>query len=109
MTICFAYITAPDVDTAKALGSALVEERLAACINMIPNMTSIYRWQGNIETGEEVVVIAKTRADLMDTLTSRVTALHPDDTPCVLALPVAPDMGNADFRTWLVEETAQGS
>lgn len=98
------YLTTRDRDEALRLGQALVEERLAACVNILPAMTSIYWWQGALETAHEAVLIAKTRADLLPALTARVKALHSYDTPCVLALPILE--GNPDYLAWLGRETS---
>lgn len=106
MECCFCYITAGSRDEALALGRALVEERLAACANVIEGMTSVYRWQGAIQEDPEVVLIAKTRRELVDRLTARVRELHSYDVPCVVALPV--QGGNAAFLDWIVAETERG-
>ena len=97
------YITHDDADKAKALGRALVEERLAACANFFGSMTPIYRWEGQLCGGQEVVLIAKTRASLLDELTEFVQARHDYECPCVVALPVMG--GNPAFLNWIVEET----
>ena len=99
------YMTAGSLDEAKALGRALVEERLAACINVLPGMTSIYRWEGTERIDEEVVVIAKTRADLVDAVTARVKEIHSYSCPSVVALPI--DGGNPDFLQWIVDQTIE--
>ena len=106
MEVCFCYITAGSRDEALALGRALVDERLAACANVIEGMTSVYRWQGAIQEDPEVVLIAKTRRELVDPLTARVRELHSYDVPCVVALPV--QGGNAAFLDWIVAETERG-
>ena len=101
---CFCYMTAGSREEALRIGRALVEERLAACTNLIEGMTSIYRWQGAIQEDAEVVLIAKTRPDLVTRLTERVKALHSYDCPCVIALPV--DGGNQAFIDWIAAETS---
>ncbi len=100
---CLLYMTAADADEARRIGDALVAERLAACVNIIPGMTSVYRWQGGIRHDAEIVMIAKTRAELVERATARVRELHSYDCPCVVALPVVG--GNPDFLSWIVEET----
>jgi len=97
------YITAESTDEARAIGRALVEARLAACANVLGPMTSIYRWEGVVQEGEEAVLIAKTTASLVDALTAKVRELHSYDCPCVDALPV--DGGNPAFLDWIVAET----
>ena len=103
MPAVFVYMTAASVSEAETIGKILVEERLAACVNMVPGMRSIYRWQGNIESAEEVVLIAKTRQDLTHALLDRVTALHSYDVPCAVVLPVID--GLPDFLRWIDAET----
>lgn len=99
----FVYVTAADREAALALGRALVEERLAACANVIDGMESIYWWQGKLEQSGEAVVILKTRAGLVAALTERVRALHDYDCPCVVALPIVG--GNPDYLSWIAAET----
>ena len=84
----FVYMTTSSLDQARVIGRRLVEARLAACANILPGMESIYHWQGKIETAQETVLIAKTRAVLVDQLTAMVKQLHSYDCPCVVALPI---------------------
>lgn len=97
------YVTAPSGDEARRLGRALVEERLAACANIIPGIVSIYRWDGAMQEDDEVALILKTQDRLVDRLTKRVRALHPYQCPCVVALPI--EGGNPAFLQWIVDET----
>ena len=92
-------ITAPDADVGAALAGALVEEGLAACVNLVPGVRSIYRWEGAVQDDTEVLLIAKTREALLPALTARVEALHPYDVPEVIALPIAG--GSAAYLAWL--------
>lgn len=96
------YITCGSRDEATAIGRALVDERLAACCNLIAGMTAIYRWQGTIETGSEVVLLAKTVDRLVTALTDRVRALHSYDLPGISAWPITG--GNPDFMDWIAAE-----
>ncbi|CAO3375097.1 divalent-cation tolerance protein CutA [Azospirillum argentinense] len=104
MEFVFAYIIAGSRDEARRIGRALVEERLAACANIIDGMTSIYRWQDAIEEAEETVLIAKTRAELFDRLVARVGELHGYEVPCVVELKVG--RGNPAYLDWLRDGTA---
>jgi periplasmic divalent cation tolerance protein len=104
MTVCSCYITAGSREEALQIGRALVEERLAACANLIEGVTSIYRWQGEIQEDAEVALFVKTRMDLVPRLTERVVALHSYDCPCVVALPI--EGGNQAFLDWITAETA---
>jgi periplasmic divalent cation tolerance protein len=105
MSASFIYITAPSVDEASRIGQALVEEQLAACVNVLDNMKSIYRWQGKIEQASEAVLIAKTRQELVERLIARVKALHSYECPCVVALPVS--AGNPDYLAWIGSATSE--
>ncbi|MBT5048951.1 MAG: divalent-cation tolerance protein CutA [Rhodospirillaceae bacterium] len=96
------YMTAGSADEASAIGEALVGEHLAACVNLIEGMRSIYRWQGQIQRDTETVIIAKTTEDRVAALTERVKALHSYDTPCIVVLPI--EGGNAEFLKWISEQ-----
>ncbi len=99
----FVYMTAGSPAEAKHIGRTLVEERLAACVNLFDGMTSIYRWQGGIEEAHETVLVAKTRAELFEALTERVRALHSYTTPCIVELPMA--RIDKAYLDWLTVET----
>lgn len=103
MPVMFVYVTASDRDEAKAIGRRLVEERLAACANILPGATSVFRWDGKLEEAEEAVLVLKTTEQKLDALIARTKALHSYDCPCVEALPVVE--GNRDFLEWVVRET----
>ena len=103
MKINLVYMTAGDMDEARAIGRDLVSGRLAACVNIIDNMNSIYRWEGEIQDDREVVIIAKTRETLVPDLIDRVKALHSYDCPCIVSLPIID--GNQAFLDWVAEET----
>lgn len=104
MSVIFVYMTAPSMEEAKRIGNTLVEERLAACVNLVNGMISIYRWQGKTEEGSEVIVIAKTTQDLFERMAERVCALHSYDCPCIVAMPIT--QGHQPFLDWVAEETA---
>ena len=101
------YVTAGGPEEARAIGRALVDERLAACVNVLDPVTSLYRWEGELCEDRETVLIAKTRAELVDALTERVRALHSYDCPCVVAFPIVG--GNARFLDWIADETADAA
>jgi periplasmic divalent cation tolerance protein len=103
MEYCLIYMTAGSAEEARRIGGVLVEERLAACANVIDGMTSIYRWEGEIRHDGEAVLLAKTRRNLVASLTARVKALHSYSCPCVVALPIAD--GNQAFLDWIGVET----
>ncbi|WP_207259558.1 divalent-cation tolerance protein CutA [Desulfovibrio sp. Huiquan2017] len=103
MSESFIYMTCADAGEAETIGRMLVETRLAACVNILPGMRSLYWWRGKVERAEEVVLIAKTRTDLVDELTGAVKAAHGYEVPCVVALPITG--GNQDFLEWIGNET----
>lgn len=103
MAAAFVYITAASPEEADRIGRTLVEERLAACVNIIPGMRSIYQWQGRVETATETVLIAKTRQDRTQALLARVKALHAYEVPCAVVLPIID--GLPDFLRWIDTET----
>ena len=103
MNGCFVYITASDGCEARRLARALVESRLAACANVFDTMTSVYRWEGAVQEDSEAVVIAKTREDLVPTLTEKIKELHSYDCPCVVSLPLTG--GSDEFLAWIAAET----
>lgn len=92
-------ITAPNADCGASLAATLVEEGLAACVNLVPGVRSFYRWEGAVQDDNEVLLIAKTREALLPALTARVGALHPYDVPEVIALPITG--GSERYLTWL--------
>jgi periplasmic divalent cation tolerance protein len=93
------YVTTPDRETARRIGRTLVEEGLAACINIIGGMESIYRWQGVVEQATEWVLLVKAPAAEADRAGDRIRALHPYDLPCILNLPITG--GNPPYLDWL--------
>jgi len=105
MNFNFLYITCTDKAEAKNIGRALVEARLAACVNILDNMQSIYWWQGKIEEGEETVLLAKTRDSLVDQVIKKVAELHSYDNPCIVSLPI--EKGSAEYLKWLEKETKE--
>lgn len=97
-----AYITCNDLSEAERIGRALVGERLAACVNLLPGLRSMFWWQGRIEETPEIILIAKTSAANMDAVVTRVKSLHRYATPCVVFLPIVG--GNPPFLDWLRSE-----
>ena len=97
-------MTAGSFEEAKNIGHILVENNLAACVNLFENMISIYKWEEKLEEGQEVVMIAKTRETLMPKLIETVNSHHSYDCPCILELPI--QGGNPEFLSWIKTETA---
>ena len=97
------FITASSEDEAVKIARALVEARLAGCVNIIKNVRSIYSWQGKIEDEKEVLMIAKTRQKLFNALVKKVKELHSYTVPEIIAMPIVE--GSADYLKWLKEAT----
>lgn len=97
-------VTMPDMETGLGLSRAMVEEKLAACANLVPGITSIYRWAGEVQEDEEVLLVLKTTSSSLDRLMSRVRDLHPYDVPEILALPVTE--GHPPYLSWVLGEVA---
>ena len=98
------YLTFPDAATAEALATELVDARLAACVNVLPQALSVYRWAGSVVREAEVVAVAKTTAGRLAALVAQVEARHPYDVPCVVAYPAAG--GSAAYLEWVRGEVA---
>jgi len=92
-------VTAPGLAVGTELARRLVEEGLAACVNLVPGVRSIYRWQGAVQEDAEILLIAKTRAARVDALAARVRALHPYELPEVIAFAVAG--GSEPYLDWV--------
>ena len=102
------YLTFPDVATAEGVAVALVAERLAACVNVLPPATSVYRWNGRVVREAEVIAWAKTTRGRLGALTATIEAHHPYDVPCVVAYPAMG--GSAAYLDWVRCETeAEGA
>ncbi len=99
----FLYSTFPDEASAKRAAEALVRAGLAACVNLSAPMTSIYEWQGKLETGPEIAAFFKTRRALVDDAIATARPLHPYTVPCFLILPI--DGGSADYLGWARTQT----
>jgi periplasmic divalent cation tolerance protein len=97
--------TFPNQDTAQRVGRALVEEKLAACVNVLPHVQSIYRWEGKVESAEEVLAVVKTTEEAYERLETRLKALHPYDVPEIIAIPV--ERGDAAYVNWVRQMTAE--
>ena len=93
----------PDVDAAAKLARALVEERLAACVQVLPGMTSIYRWEGALEQAGEVLLLAKTWDDRLDAVIATLRSRHPYEVPEIMAVPVSG--GLEAYLDWVRAET----
>jgi periplasmic divalent cation tolerance protein len=97
-------VTAPDVETAAELGRMLVAEHLAACVNVVPGVRSIYRWEGSVQDEAEVLLVIKTWAARCQALAARVKDLHPYDLPEVLELLLS--AGSTAYLDWVRTESS---
>ncbi len=105
MNINLVYITAGDMSEAEKLAQALVSSRLAACVNIFPQMTSVYFWEHRIQQENEVVMLAKTTAACIPALKQKVLSLHSYDCPCILCLPITG--GHGPFLKWISDNVAE--
>ncbi len=92
-------------DDAVRIARALVERRLCACVNVVPGVTSVYRWKGELEVDAESTLLLKTRASLVGALTTAILELHPYEVPEVVALPIDGSAGNPAYLAWVLAET----
>ncbi len=103
MSAVLVYMTATNKDEAERVGKALIEAKLAACVNIVDNMQSMFWWGGQVEKDSETVLMAKTRVGLVGRLNEKVAAVHSYETPCVVAVPIID--GNPEFLQWIRDET----
>lgn len=97
-------VTVPDLETARHIGRTLVEERLAACANIVPGLVSIYRWEDQINEDPELLLLLKTRLERYEELEGRVKQLHPYTFPEIIALQV--HSGSVDYLHWIAKSLA---
>jgi periplasmic divalent cation tolerance protein len=98
------YTTLPTESDARKIGGELVAKKLAACVNIVAGLVSIYRWQGAIETGSETAMLIKTRKDLQDQVLEAIRSLHPYSVPALIVF--EPGHVSAAYFEWLCNETA---
>jgi periplasmic divalent cation tolerance protein len=99
----FVYVTCKNREEALEIGKGIVEDRLAACANVIGGMEAIYWWEGKVVTGTEAVLIMKSRSGLIERLIEKVKELHSYSVPCIVSLPI--ETGNPEYLKWIREET----
>ncbi len=103
LSVLVCFCTCPDADSAAHLAETLVGERLAACVNVLPGLRSVYRWQGAVERSDEVLLLIKTTRPKLAALSERVLELHPHELPEVVAVEVAG--GLSAYLDWVAEQT----
>jgi periplasmic divalent cation tolerance protein len=99
------FSTFPDAETARRIGRIVVEEKLAACVNLLPRMESIYRWKGAIETASEVLALIKSTSWKYQMLEARIRELHPYEVPEIVSVRI--EAGLLDYVRW-IEESVSG-
>lgn len=99
MEVQWVYMTTGSKEEARSIGKALVESKLAACVNIVDGMNSIYMWDGKLQDDTEVILIAKTTSERVSQLVEQVKKLHSYSCPCIVGLPVSG--GNPDFLQWI--------
>lgn len=99
------YVTCPTIEVAQAIARDLLENRAAACVNIVPGLQSVYRWNGAIEIDSELLLLIKTRRARLADVEARVTALHPDAVPELVAVTI--DAGSRAYLDWLAEQTSR--
>ena len=104
MTVNFIYMTAGNKEEARNIGKELVTSRLAACVNILDNMKSVYMWDGEVQEDTEVVLIAKTTRERVPDLVDKVKSIHSYDCPCIVSLPVLD--GHKPFLDWIAGEVS---
>lgn len=104
--IRFVYMTCTDKNEARKIGRALVESRLAACVNILDPMESLYWWDGAVQNDQETVLIAKTTREKVPELKKQVISLHSYECPCIVCLPV--DAGHEDYLDWIRTQVSGG-
>lgn len=103
MEVSSIYITCTSMDEATTIARALLDERLVACANLIPNVTSLYWYDDKIQQEREVVMFCKAPSKNIERISKTVQGIHKHDTPCVVALPI--EDGNPSYLDWVEEET----
>ena len=104
--VSIVLVSVPDAEAGRRLARTLLEERLVACANLLPGVTSLYRWEGEVQEEDEVLLVMKTGSGLVPRLSARIPELHPYELPEVLALRV--DDGLPAYCRWVLDETAPG-
>ena len=107
MTALACLCTCPDAATAARIASALVDDRLAACVNVLPGVESVYRWEGRVERASEVLLLVKSTRDRLQALTARVVELHPYELPELVAVDIAG--GLPGYLAWIADATRPGA
>jgi len=98
----FIYVTTKDIEEAKLIAKALVEEKLVACSNIIDKITSFYYWEGKLQQDQEAALFAKTTKSKLNKVIEKVKQLHSYSCPCIISAPI--EGGNPDFLSWITAQ-----
>ena len=104
-SVCVILCNVPDTETGQALARALVEKGLVACVNLLPGVQSVYRWQGQVEQATETTLLIKTALSRYDEVEQQIRAAHPYDQPEILCLPV--QAGRPAYLEWVARESGK--
>lgn len=104
MRNCVIYCSVPNEFNANLIATTLVEDNLAACVNIVPSITSVYRWEGITQTESELMLIIKTQEDRFKDVEAKIKELHENSLPEIIALPIV--MGSDDYQNWIVKGTS---
>ncbi|WP_417487357.1 divalent-cation tolerance protein CutA [Maricaulis sp.] len=102
--VCLIYTCWPDTASAEAAAARLLDENLCACVNILPGMVSLYRWQGKVERAGECIALFKTTTQAAPMLTQRLVDLHPYDEPAILCFPVDGELSASGFVDWIATQ-----
>ncbi len=104
MKNCVIYCTVPNEFNANLIASTLVEDNLAACVNIIPSVTSVYKWEGITQTDSELLLIIKTQEDKFEAVEEKIKTLHENTLPEIIALPIV--KGSEEYQNWIADVTS---
>ncbi len=97
------YVTAPTNSEARKIAHALVRERLAACVNILGEVESVYHWEGEVKSNVEIAFLVKSRAELIEEISERIKKLHSFECPCIISLDG--ELGSSEFMNWISQNT----
>ena len=104
MENCVIYCTVPNDFSANLIASTLIDENLAACVNIVPSITSIYKWEGSVQTDSELLLIIKTQQSKFNDVEKRIKELHENSIPEIIAVPII--KGSEEYQNWIIKETS---
>ncbi len=105
MKNCVIFCTVPNEFNANLIATTLVEDNLAACVNIMPSVTSVYKWEGIVQTDSELLMIIKTQEDKFTEVETKIKELHENTLPEIIALPIT--NGSTEYQNWIVKETSE--